>query len=499
MKLAPSKISIVSFVTSLAMLSLSSWTIANADGGYAVVDADGRVCGVIVATSADPFGNGGFMPIEYMGCPAGSRIIFQTNRSPDGNVAGYGAGGGTTYNEETKIFTVSSTSPDGSSKTEIAIKDGVATSASTGESFDTGSGVEVETALSPVELVKLVLQGGGLSEKDLSRLSDKSTNDILAQNIVDLVNKGGTVSSTKLDLLNGENKDLILVKVTQSIVNSLKNGDAVNRTNLEILSEVHLDSVLTESREQVSRETASLSSDAARKAGELSKKTPGIQRCVSWSGFGTSGKECATYNPGTSETLTVTSFKASSETSTATTAGSASSETSTATTAGSASSETSTATTAGSASSETSTVSSDTKGKDETLNQINKVLDTLKGSSATSTDVIVVKSTPSEVKTILKEVVPTANEISAITNGISKFDSIRSQTYSSQHSLPSLRNVEESYTSLTPNVCAIEGNTAVSKSGGICSIEITVKDSLGNSFKTVKEVNFRKLSSSKKP
>ena len=33
-------------------------------GGYAVVHPDGRVCGVIVATSADPYGNGGTMPIE---------------------------------------------------------------------------------------------------------------------------------------------------------------------------------------------------------------------------------------------------------------------------------------------------------------------------------------------------------------------------------------------------------------------------------------------------
>jgi hypothetical protein len=91
------------------------------------------------------------------------------------------------------------------------------------------------------------------------------------------------------------------------------------------------------------------------------------------------------------------------------------------------------------------------------------------------------------------------SEISAITNGISKFDSIRSETYSMQHSLPILRNVEESYSSLTPNVCVIKDNKAESKLGGICEIEITVYDSLGNSFKTVKEVNFRKLKSSKKP
>lgn len=58
-------------------------------GGYAVVHPDGHVCGVIVATSTDPFGNGGTMPQEYMGCPAGSRIVFQSAPSSDGNVAGW--------------------------------------------------------------------------------------------------------------------------------------------------------------------------------------------------------------------------------------------------------------------------------------------------------------------------------------------------------------------------------------------------------------------------
>ena len=58
-------------------------------GGYAVVHPDGHVCGVIVATSSDPFNNGGVMPQEYMGCPSGSRIVFQSAPSADGNVAGW--------------------------------------------------------------------------------------------------------------------------------------------------------------------------------------------------------------------------------------------------------------------------------------------------------------------------------------------------------------------------------------------------------------------------
>jgi hypothetical protein len=42
-----------------------------------------------VAAPVDPFGNGGTMPQEYMGCPAGARIVFQSAPSADGNVAGW--------------------------------------------------------------------------------------------------------------------------------------------------------------------------------------------------------------------------------------------------------------------------------------------------------------------------------------------------------------------------------------------------------------------------
>jgi len=61
----------------------------NGFGGYAVVHPDGHVCGVIVSGSNDPFNNGGVMPQEYMGCPAGARIVFQSAPSESGNVAGW--------------------------------------------------------------------------------------------------------------------------------------------------------------------------------------------------------------------------------------------------------------------------------------------------------------------------------------------------------------------------------------------------------------------------
>ena len=61
----------------------------NLVGGYAVVDnATGIVYGVIVAESSDPFNNGGTMPGEYMGCPAGCSIVQQSTADKNGNVSG---------------------------------------------------------------------------------------------------------------------------------------------------------------------------------------------------------------------------------------------------------------------------------------------------------------------------------------------------------------------------------------------------------------------------
>ena len=96
-------------------------------GGYAVVQDDGTVAGVIVSTNDDPWGTGpGVMPMEYMGCPAGCRLIRQTNPSETGNVAGWS---GPNVNYSNGVFTLE----DGTQ-----IKDGVGIRPN-GEMFDTGT------------------------------------------------------------------------------------------------------------------------------------------------------------------------------------------------------------------------------------------------------------------------------------------------------------------------------------------------------------------------
>ena len=130
-----SKSSDTKTVTTIPTTTPTPKSIQSGLGGYAVVHPNGKVCGVIVATSADPFGNGGTMPIEYMGCPVGSRIVFQTNASPTGNVAGW-HGENVTYNGSE--FQIRSGTSD-TATVQTKIQEGVATD-SNGRVWDTGSG-----------------------------------------------------------------------------------------------------------------------------------------------------------------------------------------------------------------------------------------------------------------------------------------------------------------------------------------------------------------------
>ena len=81
-------------------------------GGWAVIDSTGKVYGVIVCDNSVCGANGswgGVMPVEYMGCPAGCRLVLQTSADPQtGNVAGWRSQAGTDvfYNEQTNTFSV---------------------------------------------------------------------------------------------------------------------------------------------------------------------------------------------------------------------------------------------------------------------------------------------------------------------------------------------------------------------------------------------------------
>ena len=85
-------------------------------GGWAVVHpVTGVVHGVIVGTIETYNTWNGRMPSEYMGCPAGCLLRFQTRATADGNVAGW-HGPEVTYDSSDQTFNLgyTSQSPEGS-------------------------------------------------------------------------------------------------------------------------------------------------------------------------------------------------------------------------------------------------------------------------------------------------------------------------------------------------------------------------------------------------
>jgi hypothetical protein len=101
--------SILTIILAFQIISISSASAnetGEALGGYAIVNPDtGVVHGVIVATSSDPFGNGGTMPEAYMGCPAGCLIVQQSTADQNNNVSGI-HGQDVTYKNDRNVFQV---------------------------------------------------------------------------------------------------------------------------------------------------------------------------------------------------------------------------------------------------------------------------------------------------------------------------------------------------------------------------------------------------------
>lgn len=348
-------------------------------GGYAVVHPDGHVCGVIVATSTDPFGNGGTMPVEYMGCPPGSRIIFQTKADPDtGNVAGYhGSSPGTsvTYDDATNSFSVSNSSPtalpDSSAppaRVTLIIKDGIATDSS-GRSFSTGNGVSASTTLSQEQYQQLVSE------------------------------------TSRID--NAKNQRLTALSQAQS----------------------------------------------------LAAQTPGIERCVSWSGYLESGQECAVATT-TSDTTTVQTRSVSNSLS---------------------KNESQTV-----LNFESATVNSGLDSVTISVKAANEFETPILKSEAVN-----IEGQVSRVTNLALKIEKDSKSGSDIEKSLKKLDSLRTITASSTVKLPDAKYSIESAQSLTPGICSVSGIQVDRLSKGLCTISYSLTSEAGNTYTIEKSFTFR--------
>jgi hypothetical protein len=162
-------------------------------GGYAVVHSDGHVCGVIVASSNDPFGNGGTMATEYMGCPAGSGIIFQTKASSSGNVAGWHGLNVFYFNG---VFVLSN---------GTTISGGIATDPD-GRVWDTGSGVTIKAGTVTTSTVTTQSDTSTVTtQSDTSTVTTQSdTSTVTTQSDTSTVTTQSDTSTVNTELLFSE-------------------------------------------------------------------------------------------------------------------------------------------------------------------------------------------------------------------------------------------------------------------------------------------------------
>ena len=197
---------------------------------------------------------------------------------------------------------------------------------------------------------------------------------------------------------------------------------------------------------------------ALAKAQSLALQTPGIERCVSWSGYLENGQECANASSGDSSTVKMKSVSNSLQTSESQTVLSIGTESKTAI---------------------SDSVTVNVKPTNEYVDpKLESEAVEIEGKAATL----------SELARKIETDVKTATDI---TKSLQKLDSLRSITASSSIKLPDAKLSRESAVSQTPNVCSVSG-IQVSRTGkGVCTVSYTITSEAGNTYTTEKTFTFR--------
>ena len=188
--------------SSIQQLSASATTGL---GGYAVIHPSGHVCGVTVSTFANPAG----MNSEYMGCPIGAAIVFQTKPSPSGNVAGW-HGLDVIYRNGT--FTLSG---------GTTITNGIATDLN-GRVWDTGSG----------ETIKAGVVTPSAQSDTKTATSQSETNTASPQtNTISVTTQSETKSATTSDAIKSQQS--VVTEKIEAVIDS-DGEEVVPEANLKI-------------------------------------------------------------------------------------------------------------------------------------------------------------------------------------------------------------------------------------------------------------------------
>ena len=198
---------------------------------------------------------------------------------------------------------------------------------------------------------------------------------------------------------------------------------------------------------------------ALSQAQALAAQTPGIERCVSWSGYLENGQECAIATA-SSDTTTVQTRSVSNSLSNVDSQTVLNVESSTAT--------------AG-----VDSVTITVKATNEFVAPVIK------------SEAVEVQGTTADVSSLALKIETNVKAAVDIDKSLRKLDTLRKVTASSVIKLPDAKLSKESAISLTPSICSASG-IQVSKIGkGLCTIAYTILSEAGNTYTTEKTFSFR--------
>jgi hypothetical protein len=157
------------------------------------------------------------MPQEYMGCPSGSRIVFQSAPSADGNVAGW-------HGQDVVLSGDTYTLPGGRT-----INSGIVTE-SNGRTWNSGTGAVINPG---VVDTRTVLSDSATVISETSTILAQETITVLAAPTALLPLSTGAETATSLDDLDA----LPEVEATEEVSNTVAARIVSGKTRIEISTE----------------------------------------------------------------------------------------------------------------------------------------------------------------------------------------------------------------------------------------------------------------------
>ena len=261
------------------------------------------------------------------------------------------------------------------------------------------------------------------------------------------------------------------------VVMVIKDGVATDSSGRSFSTGTGISTTTTLSQEQYSSlisETNRLDNASTQKSLALTKsrilalETPGLERCVKWSGYLEKGEECSLATTTESTSLSSRSLSSSIASDTATAVISVDTGTS------------------------VIAMSSTTTGSDSVPLSITVKQGNENADPKLEVSTVNVVANANEVVQISAKVESDKKFSIDVEKYINKLLAIAAETNLSKFKLPSSRLSQESSVSLTPLVCSVEGLLVQKKSKGVCSISYTIVPPSGNSYTVEKTFTFKR-------